>query len=96
MHVHASHAARFLPPFSKMHKVVLITEDGILKKEAEQGRAAELDLATWMLAWDGYALGAAMTEQLAYPDTWKHRNHIMRVACREGGQVAVVYDRLVR
>lgn len=55
-----------------------------------------MDLATWLHAWDGYALAAAITEQLSFPTALLHKHQVMQIACRESGQLAVIYDRLVR
>ena len=63
--------------------------------------ARELTFAWWLLAWDCYAIAAAMLEQMSFAGAMTHKQTVAQLAAQaqlEGKsvEVAVVYDRLLR
>ena len=66
-----------------------------------QAKDLRLELSMWITAWDRYALGAAMVEQLTFTDAMKHKAVVTEVAChamKEGKRslLGVLYDEVAR
>ena len=60
-----------------------------------------LDFCWWLLAWDRYALAAAITKQMTYQQAMEHKQLIVSIATDailedRSPQEAVAYDELVR
>ena len=60
-----------------------------------------MDWAAWLVAWEPYALGAAMTGQLEFADAQAHKAVVIEVAAMaviEGRStaLAVMYDEMSR
>ena len=63
----------------------------------------ELELSTWQLAWDGYALAATALGQLTLASTLKHKRMVMEIAANASSEepsrfpvLVVLYDKLLR
>ncbi len=61
----------------------------------------ELDLATWQMAWDGYALAAAAVGQMTFQSASCHKRVILEVACNGAAEgrstlLGVLYCKAVR
>ncbi len=95
---------RFLPNFCDDFSRVAIDEDGHEVRQKNQGPPKRLDFAVWLLAWDGYALAAAMLEQMSYATALSYKAIVAEVAAGAGAEsekprstaLAVIYDELQR
>ena len=71
---------RFLPPYCTEHIIVKLPDgdDTTTRKKPDAKKGdAELSLASWLLAWDGYGLAAAMLEQLTFESTVAHKHQAL-------------------
>ena len=64
-------------------------------------QAKRLDLALWQMAWDRFALAAAMLEMVPYSAAMRHKQVVLEIAVSAATDerkpvLAVVYDELVR
>ncbi len=82
---------------------MLLEHAGDVNKKKQEGeqKQRELEFATWLMAWDGYCVGAAIAGQMRYPSALVHKQIVMKIACRAKSEkksmiLAVLYDRLVR
>ena len=92
--------SRFLPPYCAEHKVVRLDNDEVVQQAAPV-KERELDLATWQIAWDSYALAAAALEQLSFHASMLHKKVVLQIACHAAAEkrsslLGVIYDRMVR
>ncbi len=84
------------------YKVVFLEDaEESKQKQSDGGKQRELDFATWLLAWDGYSVGAAIADQMHYASALVHKQLIVKIACRAKSErrstmLAVLYDRLAR
>ena len=105
---------RFLPPFFPEHLPVALQEGKVVKVGAsrvcfvhfvlcvaikEEGR--RLDMSSWLVAWDRYALAATVNEQLTFSEATAHKGVVSEVLAlaRTGGLppfLAVLYDEVAR
>ena len=55
-------------------------------------------MASWLVAWDRYALGAVVTGQLSFGHAMAHKAVVAEIAAlnRASPLLPVVYDELVR
>ncbi len=78
-------------------KLVADQEDGRKQLPARYG---QLTFSTWLLAWDQYALAAAMLRQMAIEVAITHKLTVAKVAQqaapKRNENLAVVYDMLIR
>ena len=63
--------------------------------------AKHLDLVLWQMAWDRFALAAAMLEMMPYRAAMQHKQVVLEIAVSAAADerkpvLATVYDELVR
>ena len=70
--------ARFLPPCCDKHVAVKLLggEGGASKRPALKKSDEELDLAEWLMAWEGYSLCAAILDQMTFESTMYHKMQV--------------------
>ena len=108
---------RFLPPFYPEHLPVSLTDAGATEGTKvccthvvhwysvasifAQEETKRLDLCTWQVAYDRYALAAQITGQLSFRDAMVHKSVVLEVAAnaKSVGRrplLGVVYDEVAR
>lgn len=71
-------------------------QDTAGKAQRPKTKEAKLDLLSWTLAWDVFALSLAITGQLCFLDCMMHKKVVTEVAATNSAAIALVYDELVR
>jgi hypothetical protein len=88
---------KFLHSSSAEALVVLESDDGTFGAEAAAGR--RLELAVWLVAWDGYAIAAACIDQMSFRCATVHKHMVCKVAFSAGWRkpfLGVLFDEVSR
>ena len=73
----------------------------VLKQKGGTSGKRFLDLPSWMMAWDAYALAAAAVDQMTFQSAILHKAVVMKIACGSSSErrehlLGPIYDQLVR
>ena len=67
---------RWLPVHCAEHEVVALCQEDypdVDKTKGKQFNRRFLDLSVWMMAWDRYAIGATLLQQMSFVDAQNHK-----------------------
>ena len=96
---------RFLPVFCTESVQVVIDEESNIEYRqhpAMKGKAARrLDLATWQMAWDRFALAAAMVKMIPFRAAMQYKQVVLEIGMGAAAEdrkpvLAIIYDEMVR
>ena len=96
---------RFLPSFCPEGLKVVIDDDSnveVVPNAGTKGRPAKrMDLVLWQMAWDRFAIAAAMLEMVPFSAAMQHKQVVLEIAVSAAADdrkpvLAIVYDELVR
>ena len=76
-------------------------KEGRFAQKTSKAAGAVLGLAQWQMAFDAYALAAAMLGQMTYQSAMCHKRLVCEIACNAAGEqrntlLGVLYDSIVR
>ena len=82
VHFVCAELRKWLPIHCSEHEVVALSEEDFPDVDRAKGKQFNrrfLDLSVWLMAWDGYAIGAALLKQMSFADAQHHKAVVIEV-----------------